>query len=431
MYEDYEKVLTRFIGDEREQHIDGYERNGGYSAWKKVVQKMTPEQVTDEVKKSGLRGRGGAGFPTGQKWGFVPKNTGKPTYLCCNADESEPGTFKDRLLIEKDPHQLLEGIMIASYAVGCEQAFIYIRGEFSYGARILDISIRQARAKRYLGNNIFGKGVNLNITVYRGAGAYICGEETGLLESLEGKRGNPRLKPPFPASVGLYGAPTVINNVETLSNLPHIINRGAEWFTTIGPKNNYGPKLYCFSGHIQKPGVYEYPMGMPLSEMIRKAGGVMGSSVKGVTPGGSSVPILPSSALDTTMDFDGLMKAGSMLGSAGVIVYNESACMVRAALVTARFYAHESCGQCTQCREGTHWLFRILRRIEQGEGVLSDLDDIPEICASMKGRTICPLSDACAMPVESIVKHYRPEFEKHITEKSCPLPAPRIFATVV
>lgn len=429
MYEDYEKVLTRYIGVEGQSHIDTYERNGGYAAWKKVMQGMTREQVVEEVKKSGLRGRGGAGFPTGQKWSFVPKNTGKPTYLVCNADESEPGTFKDRLLIEKDPHQLLEGIMIAAYAIGCDQAFIYIRGEFPYGARLLDIAIRQARAKRYLGNNIFSKGVNLNITVFRGAGAYICGEETGLLESLEGKRGNPRLKPPFPASVGLYGCPTVINNVETLANLPHIINRGADWFAGIGPKNNFGPKLFCLSGHVRKPGVYEYPMGMSLGELIEKAGGVVGT-LKGVTPGGSSTPILPATALETPMEFDGLMKAGSMLGSAGVIVYNDTVCMVRAAMITARFYAHESCGQCTQCREGTHWLQRILARIEHGDGVRSDPDTILDICYSMKGRTICPLSDACAMPVESIVKVFRPEFEQHIAARGCPTQPVRVFATV-
>jgi NADH-quinone oxidoreductase subunit F len=424
MYEDYEKVLLRFIGDPEQNRVEGYERNGGYKAWRKVIHEMTPEAVMEEVKKSGLRGRGGAGFPTGQKWSFVPKNTGKPTYLCCNADESEPGTFKDRILIEKDPHQLVEGICIAAYALRCEQAFLYVRGEFSYGATLLDICIRQARAKKYLGTNLFGKGVNLNITLFRGAGAYICGEETALMESLEGKRGNPRLKPPFPATVGLYGCPTVINNVETLANLPHIIQRGADWFTSIGPKNNYGPKLFAISGHVNSPGVYEYPMGMPLNEMLEKAGGMKGGrKLKGVIPGGSSVPVLPASMMDTPMDFDSVVKAGSMLGSAGIIVMDESVCMVRMAMITARFYAHETCGQCSQCREGTHWLYQILRRIEEGEGRMRDLDVLLDVCENMKGRTICVLSDAAAMPTEGFIKHFRSEFEQHITEKLCPLKA--------
>jgi NADH-quinone oxidoreductase subunit F len=429
MYEDYEKVLARYVDDLSQPHIDGYERNGGYQAWKKAVNEMTPDQITEEVKKSSLRGRGGAGFPTGQKWGFVPKNTDKPIYLCCNADESEPLTFKDRLIIEKDPHQLIEGICIASYALGCEQAFIYIRGEFVYGAQQLDIAIRQARAKKYLGNNLFGKGVNLNITLFRGAGAYICGEETALMESLEGKRGQPRLKPPFPAVVGLYGCPTVINNVETLANLPHIINRGDDWYTTLGPKNNHGPKLFCLSGSVVKPGVYEYPMGMPLREMIDKAGGVTpGRTIKGIIPGGSSVPVMPSSLLDTPMDFDSLAKAGSMLGSAGVLVIDETMCIVRIAMVTARFYAHETCGQCSQCREGTHWLYRILHRIEEGEGLMQDLDVLTNASENMMGRTICVLSDAAAMPTLGFLKHFRDEFEQHIREKRCTIPRVRQFA---
>jgi NADH-quinone oxidoreductase subunit F len=431
MFEDYQKVILKYADDPKQPHIDGYERNGGYTAWRKAVESMTRDQVTEEVKRSGLRGRGGAGFPTGQKWSFVPKNSGKPTYLCCNADESEPGTFKDRIIIEKDPHELIEGIMISAYALGCEQAFIYIRGEFAYGAQLLDIAIRQARAKKYLGTNIFGKDVNLNITVFRGAGAYICGEETALLESLEGKRGQPRLKPPFPAAVGLYGCPTVVNNVETLANVPHIINRGADWFLTIGPKNNYGPKLFGLSGSINKPGVYEYPMGMPLREMIEKAGGMKGGrKAKGVVPGGSSVPIVPEKDLDVPMDFDSLVKVGSMLGSAGIIVMDETVCMVRMAVITARFYAHETCGQCTQCREGTHWLYQILHRIEEGEGRMQDLDTLISICANMKGRTICVLSDAAAMPTEAFIKHYRSEFEFHITGKSCPLKPQLQLATV-
>ncbi|MCI0447874.1 NADH-quinone oxidoreductase subunit NuoF [bacterium] len=432
MYEDYQKILTRYVNDPSQPHIDGYERNGGYQAWKKAATEMTPEQITEEVKKSSLRGRGGAGFPTGQKWSFVPKNIGKPTYLCCNADESEPLTFKDRVIIEKDPHQLIEGICIASYAIGCEQAFIYIRGEFAYGAQQLDIAIRQARAKKYLGSNLFGKGINLNITVFRGAGAYICGEETGLMESLEGKRGQPRIKPPFPAVAGLYGCPTVINNVETLANLPHIINRGSEWYTTLGPKNNHGPKLFCLSGFVKKPGIYEYPMGMPLREMIEKAGGVSsGRSIKGVIPGGSSVPVLPPSLLDTAMDFDSVSKAGSMLGSAGVMVIDDSVCIVRLAMVTARFYAHETCGQCSQCREGTHWLYQILHRIEEGEGRMQDLDVLVSASENMMGRTICVLSDAAAMPTLAFLKHFRSEFEDHITQKRCTIPRQRVLTPEV
>jgi NADH-quinone oxidoreductase subunit F len=322
---------------------------------------------------------------------------------------------------EKDPHQLIEGIAITCYAIGCEHAFIYIRGEFAYGAQVLNIAVRQARAKGYLGKNIFGKGINLDITVHRGAGAYICGEETGLIESLEGKRGHPRLKPPFPAVVGLYGSPTVVNNVETLANVPHIINRGADWYNTIGPNNNRGPKLFCLSGHLNKTGVYEYPMGMPLREMIEKAGGMKnGRKLKGVIPGGSSVPVLTPDKLDTPMDFDSVLKAGSMLGSAGVIVMDETVCMVHMAVVTARFYAHETCGQCTQCREGTHWLHQILHRIEEGEGRMSDLDTLLSICSNMMGRTICVLSDAAAMPTDAFIKNYRSEFEQHITGKGCP-----------
>jgi NADH-quinone oxidoreductase subunit F len=316
---------------------------------------------------------------------------------------------------------LIEGMCIASYAIGCEHAFIYIRGEFAYGAHLLNICVRQARAKGYLGKNIFGKGIQLDITVHRGAGAYICGEETGLIESLEGKRGHPRLKPPFPAVIGLYGCPTVVNNVETLANVPHIINRSADWYNTIGPVNNRGPKLFCLSGYVKNTGTYEYPMGMPLREMIDKAGGMKdGRKIKGVIPGGSSVPVLTPDKLDTPMDFDSVAKAGSMLGSAGIIILDETVCIVQMAVVTARFYAHETCGQCTQCREGTYWLYRILHRIEEGEGRMEDLDTLLSVCSNMMGRTICVLSDAAAMPTEGFIKNFRAEFEQHITRKGCP-----------
>src|SRR6185295_10108646 len=381
----------------------------------------TPAEVIETTKASGLRGRGGAGFPTGMKWSFVPKDTGKPIYLCCNADESEPGTCKDRVIIERDPHQLIEGMIIASFAVDCHLAFIYIRGEFTYGYRVLEKALDQARAKGFLGQKIFGSGYDLDIVLHSGAGAYICGEETGLLESLEGKRGHPRQKPPFPAVSGLYGCPTVVNNVETLANLPHIFNRGVEWFKSMGSdEKNAGPKLYCVSGHVNKPSVVEREVGIPLPELIEVCGGVRtGHKLKGVIPGGSSAPILTPDECDVRMDFDSLAKKGTMLGSAGCMVIDDSTCIVKLAWRTARFYAEETCGQCTQCREGTWWMDQVLHRIEHGHGRMQDLDMILDMCANMKGVTICVLSDACAMPVEAMIKKFREEFEYHITEKRC------------
>jgi NADH-quinone oxidoreductase subunit F len=355
------------------------------------------------------------------KWGFVPKNTGKPTYLCVNADESEPGTFKDRLIIEKDPHQLIEGVIISSYALECHHAFIYIRGEYVYGAGVLNEAVGEAYAHGKLGQDILGSGYDLDITVHRGAGAYICGEETALLESLEGKRGHPRLKPPFPAVVGLYGAPTVINNVETLGNIPHILENGPEWYAAIGTERNSGTRLFGVSGHVKKRGVYELPMGVSIRELIYEhcEGMRNGGKLKAVVPGGSSTPVLTVDQIDVKLDFDSIAKAGSMLGSAGVIVMDESTCMVAAARRIARFYAEESCGQCSQCREGTEWLYRILNRLEKGNGRSEDLDLILDLCANMKGRTICPLSDAAAMPIESYVQRFREEFATHIQEQRC------------
>ena len=418
----YERVLFKNIDDPRATEIDRYVELGGYAAFRKVLRDYSPLEVVEVVKQSGLRGRGGAGFPTGMKWGFVPKNTGKPTYLCCNADESEPGTCKDRVIIEKDPHQLLEGIMIASYAVGCHLAFIYIRGEFARGYRILERAVADARTKGFLGKGILGSGYDLEIVVHSGAGAYICGEETGLLESLEGKRGHPRQKPPFPAVAGLYGCPTVVNNVETLANLPHIFERGVGWFQDLGHSaNNTGPKLYCVSGHVQRPRVVERELGVPLKELIYdECGGIRdGNALKGVIPGGSSVPILTPDEIDVRMDFDSLAKRKTLLGSAGVIVLDETTCIVRFAARTARFYAEESCGQCTQCREGTWWMEQVLHRIERGQGTMNDLEMIEDMCGHMKGVTICVLSDACAMPVEAMIQKFRSEFEYHITEKRC------------
>ena len=415
------KVLTKNIDVPNLQQIDVYESLGGYKNLAKALKEYTPDSIVDIVKKSGLRGRGGAGFPTGMKWGFVPKDSGKPIYLCVNADESEPGTFKDRLIIEKDPHQLIEGTVISAYALDCHRAFIYIRGEFAYGAGVLNKAIDEALDKGYLGKNILDSGFDLELTVHRGAGAYICGEETALLESLEGKRGHPRLKPPFPAVVGLYGAPTVINNVETLANVPHIIENGAEWYASIGTERNAGTRLFGVSGHVKKRGVYELPMGTPLKELIYDHCGGMrgGRQLKAIVPGGSSVPVMTADQIDVALDFDSVAKAGSMLGSAGVIVMDDSTCMVKAAKVLAKFYAEESCGQCSQCREGTEWLYRILTRIENGTGRAGELELMLDICANMKGKTICPLSDAAAMPIESYIQKFYDEFAAHITEQCC------------
>jgi NADH-quinone oxidoreductase subunit F len=398
-----------------------YESVGGYQGLQKTLREYSPSEVIEIVKRSGLRGRGGAGFPTGVKWGFVPKNLDKPIYLCVNADESEPGTFKDRLIIERDPHQLIEGTIISAYAIDCHRAFIYIRGEFVHQARILEKAVREAYARGFLGKHILGSGYDLDLVVHGGAGAYICGEETALLESLEGKRGHPRLKPPFPAVVGLYQCPTVVNNVETLANVPHIINNGADWFAGIGTERNTGTRLFGVSGHVCKPGVYEFPMGITLRELIfDHCGGIRnGGSLKAVVPGGSSVPVLSADQVDVRLDFDSLIKAGSMLGSAGVIVMDDSTCMVKAIRRITQFYAEESCGQCTQCREGTEWMLQILRRIEQGRGRAGELEILLDICTNMKARTICPLSDAAAMPVESYIQKFYDEFDAHIKHGSC------------
>jgi NADH-quinone oxidoreductase subunit F len=414
-------ILTRNLHVADLQQIGVYESLGGYQGLAKALREYQPAEVIDIVKKSGLRGRGGAGFPTGMKWGFVPKDSAKPVYLCVNADESEPGTFKDRLIIEKDPHQLIEGIIISAYALGCHQAFIYIRGEFCFGAEVLNKAIGEAYEKGYLGKNILNSGFDLDLMVHRGAGAYICGEETALLESIEGKRGHPRLKPPFPAVVGLYGSPTVINNVETLANVSHIINNGAEWYAKIGVPGNSGTRLFGVSGHVMKRGVYELPMGTPLRELIfTHCGGMRnGHKLKAIVPGGSSVPVLTPDQLDVPLDFDSVAKAGSMLGSAGVIVMDDSTCMVKAARRISKFYAEESCGQCTQCREGTEWIYLILTRLEDGRGKRGDLELMLDICTNMKGRTICPLSDAAAMPIESYIRKFYDEFAAHIEEQRC------------
>ena len=423
-----EKVLLARVGKKDSRAIRGYVEDGGYKALKTVLTGgWTPEKLTDEVKRSGLRGRGGAGFPTGVKWGFVPKDTkGKPVYLLCNADESEPGTFKDRLIIEEDPHQLIEGCILSAYALKCRTAYIYIRGEFYLGARVLEAALEEARREGYLGENILGSGYSLDLWVHRGAGAYICGEETGLIESLEGKRGQPRIKPPFPAVSGVFSAPTIVNNVETLACVVHIVNRGAEWFSKIGRnEKNTGPKLYCISGHVNRPGVYEAPMGLQLKDLIfgeAYAQGMKGGKkVKAVIPGGASANMLTAAEIeDCPLDFDGLVAKKSMLGSAAIIVMNEETCIVDAAQNLSKFFAHESCGQCTPCREGTPWLHKVVSRIEAGEGRLEDIDLLERISNQMaNGMTICVFADAAIAPVLSSIGKFRDEYRFHVTEKRC------------
>ena len=424
----YEKVLLARVGKENSRAIEGYVRDGGYGAWEKILrEKPAPASIAEIVKKSGLRGRGGAGFPTGVKWTFIPKDTkGKPIYLVLNADESEPGTFKDRLLIESDPHLVLEGMMISAYAIGCRRAYIYIRGEFWDGARILTEAIREAYGKGYLGEDLRGSGVALDIVVHRGAGAYICGEETALLESLEGKRGQPRVKPPFPAVSGAFACPTIVNNVETLACVPLILNRGAEWFAGIGRnEKNTGPKLYCLSGHVNRPGVYEAAMGLPLEELIFGddfgRGMRDGRRVKAVIPGGASAPMLTADEIkDCPLDFDGVAAKGSMLGSAAIVVMNEDTCIVRAARNLAKFFAHESCGQCTPCREGCPWLLKVLTRIESGEGRPEDVELLLPMARQMNnGMTLCVFADAAVGHVVSSVPKFRAEYDHHVAHGRC------------
>jgi len=421
----FEPILTRNIHRPGSGTIDVYLASGGYQGLRRVLKETSPVQLIEEVKSSGLRGRGGAGFPTGMKWGFLPKSRDKPRYLCVNADESEPGTFKDRLLIEKDPHLVLEGIILSAYAIESNLAFFYIRGEFHEGYRIFEKAVREAHAKGFLGDNILGSGFSLDIIIYRGAGAYICGEETALLESLEGKRGYPRIKPPFPAIVGLYGCPTIINNVETLANVTLIAERGAAWYGTIGrPPKNTGPKLFCLSGDVKRPGVFEAPLGVPFLELLNEhAGGMRHTDrpLKAAVPGGSSMKILSASKCDVLMDFDSLAAAGTSLGSAGGIVMDTGACMVNALLNVARFYAHESCGQCTPCREGTGWFVKILSRLERGDGRPGDVDLLASIATNIEGNTVCPFGEAIAWPVESYVRVFREEFEEHAKRGTCPM----------
>ena len=418
----FEPVLLRNVDVPDGHLLSTYEAGGGYRALRKALSEYTPDEIVDLVKESNLRGRGGAGFPTGMKWSFVPKAAGKPKYLCCNADEGEPGTFKDRIIMERDPHQLIEGLAVSAYAIGAETAYVYIRGEYVTAIRRMEQAIAEAHENGYLGTGILGSNFNFMVYIHRGAGAYICGEETAMLESLEGKRAQPRLKPPFPAVAGLYASPTVINNVETLACVPHIVMRGPGWFRGIGPDRSPGPKLYCLSGQVRKPGLYELPMGISLQELVEEhAGGPLpGRKVKAVIPGGVSAPVIPASELEVGMDFDSLAAAGSMLGSAGVVVIDDSTCMVKLATRIIEFFHHESCGKCTPCREGLDWAVKVLRRIEAGEGETGDLEQLEMLCKGIFGNTFCALGDGAAMGLRAALKHFREEFVVHIEERRCP-----------
>lgn len=415
-----EKILSKHFGQEDSHQIAVYLAGGGYKAVKKALQTMPRDEILNEVKAANLRGRGGAGFPAGVKWGFVPQETDKPKYLCINADEGEPGTIKDRYIMTYDPHLLIEGIIISSFCVGTNSAYIYIRGEYENVALILEKAILEARKQGFLGKDILGSGFDLDIIVHRGAGAYICGEETALLESLEGKRGNPRLKPPFPAAVGLFQCPTVINNVETISNIPGIILKGGKWFAGLGMEKDGGTRIFGISGKVKNPGVYELPVGTSLKELIfEHAGGMQeGKKLKAVIPGGMSAPIFKADEIDIKMDCDALMCAESMLGSGGVIVIDEDSTILDVLKVIVKFYSHESCGQCTPCRTGNYWIKKIVDRMSRGEGQKSDIDNIIRIASNILGNTLCPLGDAAAMPILSITNKFRDELETSLGDRS-------------
>ena len=406
------RILSKYFGDPKQRRIDTYVERGGYGGLKKALG-MAPGEVVDTVKASGLRGRGGAGFPTGVKWSFMPKDTGKPHYLICNADESEPGTFKDRELIRWDPHQLIEGCLIGAHAIGAQHVYIYCRGEFFETTQVLAKALEDAYAKGYVGKDILGSGKDIDVTVHAGAGAYICGEETGLMNSLEGRRGQPRVKPPFPAAVGAFGMPSTINNVETLSIIPHIVTNGGDWYRQWGTEKSPGTKLFCVSGHVNKPGNYELPLGFPLIDLIEDVCGGMrdGKALKAVIPGGSSVPIINADeARACSLDYEGCVAVGTMLGCASVIVMDETTEIVKQVRRMVDFYAHESCGQCTPCREGSAWTAKMMRRIEEGRGTEEDLDTLMEVTQQMVGTTICVLSDSVAAPVQSSINKFRDEY---------------------
>ncbi len=418
--QDFQPVLTRNINRPGSERISTYLEHGGYQAFRKALG-MPPLEIIEQVKQSGLRGRGGAGFPTGTKWSFMPRESDLPKIVAVNTDEGEPGTFKDREIVEQDPHQVIEGVLIAAYAIGASRAYVYIRGEFFLGVKRWIKAIADAYEAGFLGKDILGSGFNLDMSVHRGAGAYICGEETAMLESLEGKRGEPRQKPPYPASVGLFGLPTLVQNIETLACIPHIIQRGPSWFAGIGTAESKGPKIFSISGHVNRPGNYELPLGISLSDIIfGYAGGIPGGRhLKAVIPGGASTPFLRGDQVNVPMSFEGLAEAGSALGTGGIIVMDESTCIVEAVRRLSKFFAHESCGHCTPCRIGSWRIYEILERVEKGEGHSGDIDLLLDLVDGIDGHTYCPMGSALVNPVRSAIQHFRPEFEYHLTHKSC------------
>jgi len=417
----FKPVLTQNINLPDSEKISTYLKHGGYETARLALLEYTPERLIDLVKRSGLRGRGGAGFPAGVKWGFMPKDPGVQKYVAVNTDEGEPGTFKDRQIVERDPHQIIEGILITSYAVGANRAYVYIRGEFFLGVKRWIKAIADAYEHRYLGKDIFGSGFDLDISVHRGAGAYICGEETAMIESLEGKPGNPRMKPPYPAQVGLFGEPTLVHNIETLACIKHIVERGADWFASIGTAESTGPKIFSVSGHVTRPGNYELPLGTSLSEIINEHAGGMrdGKKLKAVIPGGASTPMLTADQVDIPMAFETLEKAGSQLGTGAIIVMNEGTCMVEAARRISKFFAHESCGRCVPCRVGSIRLYETLDRIEHGKGLPDDIERALYLSQNIDGRTFCPMGAALVNPARSTIQKFREEYEYHIQNKRC------------
>lgn len=416
------QVCYRTLHLDKPWTLATYQSAGGYEVWKKILKEKTPpEEIVAELKLSALRGRGGAGFPTGLKWSFINRNTPGQKYVLCNSDEGEPGTCKDRDLLRFNPHQVIEGMAIGGYVMGATVGYNYIRGEFYEPFERCEAALAEAYAAGLLGKNIFGSGIDFDLYNHSGAGAYICGEETALMESLEGKKGFPRFKPPFPANYGLYGRPTTINNTESYASVPVILAKGAQWFLDLGKPNNGGTKIFSVTGHVNKPGNYEVPLGIPFSELLELAGGVRdGKRLKAVIPGGSSMPVLPAHIMmETNMDYDSLVKAGSMLGSGAVVVMDEDTCMVKMCARISHFYKEESCGQCTPCREGTGWLARLGDRIEYGEGTMEDIDNLARAAKNIEGRTICALGEAAAWPVGGFIRHFRNEFEYHVKNKRC------------
>jgi NADH-quinone oxidoreductase subunit F len=417
--------LTEHCADDAYGTLAGYREHGGYATARRALRRRSPQEIIDTLQESGLQGRGGAGFIAGQKWSFMPEPDGqRPHYLVCNADESEPGSFKDRLLMERAPHLLLEGILIAAFAIHAEKTFLYVRGEYGEAIRTLERAIEEAREGGVFGRKALGSKFPHDVVLVRGAGAYICGEETGLLESLEGKRGMPRSKPPYPAEYGAFGMPTTVNNVETFCHVPHIVEKGGEWFRSFGTEESPGTTLFGVSGHIERPGLYELPLGTPLDEIVfEHAGGVPeGRKVKGVIPGGVSMAVLPAGQLDVPMANEFLRERQTALGTGGIIVLDDTTCMVRTACVITHFFREESCGQCTQCREGTGWMNRVVQRIERGRGTIEDLAILKDVCGKLEGQTICAFADAAAWPVQGLLRHFVQDFQSHINEKGCPFP---------